>query len=185
MSITSGPVAPGDQITASHFNKIWRDLVLTSGHNHDGEGGNVDHKVLGETANMPGMNHRHLDIEYHLLGGGPGANEIDANGGDRGVHGLIAAAYVTGSVTSQLVMVAGTISGSLQTGYIYFSETGAAPATVYFDAVKSVQLTVVGTNSAARTIERRTIDLVEGRVAYHVHEGTVLGIDFVIVGTKA
>jgi len=185
MAITSGPVAPNDNITAALFNKLWRDLALTSGHDHDGEGGIIPHEALGEADNMPGMDHRHLDIKYHLLGGGPGANNIDNPGGARGVHGLISAAYVMGSVTSQLVMVAGTISGTLQSGDIYFSETGASPATVLFDAVKSVQLTVVGNNTAARTIERRAIDLVNGKVAYYVHGGTVPGIDFLIVGTKA
>ena len=185
MSITSGPVAPGEQILAADFNKLWRDLALTSGHNHDGQGGIVPHEALAEDGNMAGMNHRHLDLEYHLLGGGPGGNEIDANGGSRGVHGLIASAYVAGSVSSQLIMVAGTISGSLQSGYIYFSPTGASPATIYFDAVKSVQLTVVGNTAGQRIVERRAIDLGLGRVAYYVNGGTVPGIDFLIVGTKA
>lgn len=185
MSITSGPVAPGQQIQAADFNKLWRDLCLTGGHNHNGEGGVIDHGSLGESVNMPSMNHRHEDIEYHLLGGGPGGNNIDAIGGNKGVHGLVGQAYVAGSNDSQLIICAGTITGSLQSGYIYFSPTGASPATIYFDAVKSVQLTVVGTTSGQRIVERRTIELANGRVGYYVNGGTVPGITFLIVGTKA
>jgi hypothetical protein len=95
MALVSSKVAAGVQVLADQFNKLWTDLVAN--HNHSaGQGGTVDHKDLAETGTMAGMHHTHGNIETHLVGDGNSFN--DAHGGDRGVHGLAAAARVFGIV---------------------------------------------------------------------------------------
>jgi hypothetical protein len=129
MALTSSSVATGQVILADHLNKIRADLVTNHDHS-SGQGGTVDHMNLAEsdTGNMSGFNHRHQDLEYHLLGGGPGGNSIDNPGGSQGVHGLAASAFVVGSIksTNGLVIHAGNEPVTAQTGTVTFADTGVA-----------------------------------------------------------
>lgn len=142
MALVSSKLAAGMTILADHFNKLRDDLL--SNHDHDGaEGAKVDHINLLEDqgGNMSGMGHRHQDIEYHLNGGGPGANNIDNPGGSQGVHGLAASAYVMGSIGLAFCLQAGT--ATLSSGSVNVSFT---------TPFSSVPI-VVATYASARTYD--------------------------------
>lgn len=146
MALVSSKVATGAKILADHINKLWTDM--TQNHDHDGDttGAKVDHLNLleSQTGNMSGMNHRHQDLEYHLLGGGPGANEIDNPGGDRGVHGLAAAAFVAGAFGYKIgdIFTAGQLV--FQAGYVACTgDNGSVTFGVAFDTIIGVIATSV------------------------------------------
>jgi hypothetical protein len=144
MALVSSKVAAGMTILADHFNKLWTDL--TANHDHSsGQGGTIDHADLNDTGDMSGFDHNHTDIETHLSGGGVG-DEIDNPGGNRGVHGLAASAYVAGNLGSgQLVFFVGKTAGMPgDNTSIYYSADGSDPASIEFDSPPYVLVTLEG-----------------------------------------
>lgn len=177
MAITSGPVAPGDEILADAYNKLWKDLATAGGHNHDGEGGTIDHADLGESGPISGITYMHSEIDDHI-------DAFDE------VHGLASGVAVAGALSNDLVIVAGSKSSPGSAGNIYFSVNGDAPVGIYLSTVLAVILTINDSGSVAYVVQRSGISLPSGYVSYKVFrpdEGTPVSptaIDFVIVGTK-
>lgn len=175
MALTSSKVAAGQTILADHLNKLRDDML--SNHDHDGTyGAQVDHGDLLETSNIGSMGHRHEDIKYHMQGGGPGANNIDNPGGEQGVHGLAASAYVVGSLNSSngLVIQAGYEAVSATSGSVSFDTT--------FTSIICVVLTPHGTISANDTDVFVTSFTTSGFAWNCAYQPT--GFGWIAVGTK-
>ncbi len=189
MALVSSKVAAGMTILADHFNKLWSDL--TANHDHSsGQGGTVDHVNLADSGNMSGFNHNHTDLEIHILGSGPGGNEIDAIGGDMGVHGLAASAYVAGNLnTSQMVFFVGKVSPFPIDGQtVYYSPTGASPATVTFSTTPYIFISGEG-DSGDETHPKCIYDASSIGTTYFTlnvggDSGTRTAVHFLAIGTK-
>ena len=125
MAIVSSPVAAGQDVLAIQYNNLRKDLV--DNHTHTdagGEGGVISHGDLTDGA-VGGTGITHENIDKHITGDLPGVFADDP-GGNAGVHGLVASAYIAGVAgtvaqaqgdpagptltAGQLVIVAGTFT---------------------------------------------------------------------------
>lgn len=181
MTITSSPVAPGDTITAAGHNALWNDLTQSSGHNHDGEGGTVDHASLGESGEMSGQYHTHSDIELHM--NGTDQDFDDTPGGAKGVHGLGSAANVAGAMPRQYVISAGKKSSPGTSGTIYFSENGASPGNAFSEVV-SVTMVPQHSSAISCTVIVGAVGGAKDSCTYYIEGTTPTAIYFVVVGTR-
>jgi len=181
MAITSSPVVAGELITAAKFNAIWNDLTQAGGHDHDGEGGAIDHASLGETGAISGLYHTHSNIETHMNGSEEAFD--DSPGYDRGVHGHNSAVYVGGSSPRQFVILGGKKSSPGSSGTIYFSENGASPGFA-FDEVVSVTLTVQHTASIESHAIVNAIGGSKDSFTYIVNGTVPTSLYFLAIGTK-
>ena len=127
MAIASQPVAEGQSSSATDYNNLRADLLDEHDHQRNaGRGGPVRHSSLVDGA-MTGTYTNHAAINNHVQGTGELA-EPDAAGGDRGVHGLPAIAYVAGLIDSaQKYMQIGT---GVTDDYVQIETTGWYDQTV-------------------------------------------------------
>lgn len=125
MAIESSPVATGQSVLALQYNNLRKDVLVNHTHTDaGGEGGVISHEDLIDGA-LSGTGITHENIDRHITGDLPGVF-ADNPGGDAGVHGLAAIAYVAGVAglctqaknnpvslnEAQLVIVAGTFTTS-------------------------------------------------------------------------
>jgi len=158
VAINSTNLAEGQQSAASQYNTLRDDLITQHDHT-TGQGGTVSHGDLTDAV-ISGTYIDHSDLNTHVQGSGT-SDTPDAYGGDRGVHGLPALAYVLGSMSSQFVAQWGTdttngyqvVSGSYvdQTKTVTFPNTFASAPSVYVIPISADSARVgvysVGTSS--------------------------------------
>ena len=93
-------VSDGQDTLAAQYNNLRLDVFDTStGHDHDGTssgGKKVNHSNLVDDDPIANTYLTHAEINKHVQGTDNVDGGSDSPGGDQGVHGLAAAAYVAG-----------------------------------------------------------------------------------------
>ena len=103
-TIVSTRLASGQISDISHYNNLRADVLA---HTHAaGEGGVINHGDLTDGV-ISGTYLDHDALNTHVQGAGTSPTP-DEGGGDYGVHGLPAEAYIAGSLGSQLLVQYGT-----------------------------------------------------------------------------
>lgn len=147
MAITSTVLANGQQSDVTHYNNLRRDLLTEHDHS-SGKGGTVSHGDLSDGA-ITGTYLTHEQLNKHVQGSGTDTSPDDP-GGNQGVHGLPAIAYVMGSVGAQLIMQHGTTvtDGTAVVSGEYVDQTKAIVFPAAFGDTPTVYITPHDSNAA-------------------------------------